>query len=430
MDEKNNVKIGVSQLKKGMIVPSYREMCNLLGEKVGSGNQKRSQLKEWKRYFQFTRKGNSFIITKIYKEPLPSNDGRHGRTGIYTKYIEFLLMEYLANSPDEVVYISKMDLFKLLGLVPPKYSKLKSSINAQERLLALEGKSLNNCSPAEKHDRECFVYERIKRQFIYSLINTEYSEYIDTFKQMSPLEIKDFYQRVYSKVGSIVRDALKSMSNRKLIDYYKVYKIIYRTSAGYETVIADDRQREDILRIERKVLLLMGYDGFTDVIFAGKSGEYYKRVNELVQEELGCAGVYSCYKIIHLKDMISQAIPAKAEEIRNLTTGDKILGLNNEVIEYLNRQAKELYIEQQQKNELDKENVWGINPMSFEYFKFKYEGDYVLIQEALAEYIFRLSEKESETLARGIRRGNKHRFLQNDDNNEVDALKFNNRKDK
>ena len=68
--------------------------------------------------------------------------------------------------------------------------------------------------------------------------------------------------------------------------------------------------------------------------------------------------------------------------------------------------------------------------MSFEYFKFKYEGDYVLIQEALAEYIFRLSEKESETLARGIRRGNKHRFLQNDGNNEADASKLNNRKDK
>ena len=66
----------IENLKEGLIVKNYKEMCLLLGEEERTGNSKISQLKEWKRHFGFYKEGNKFIITEIYDEPKNKEDGR------------------------------------------------------------------------------------------------------------------------------------------------------------------------------------------------------------------------------------------------------------------------------------------------------------------------------------------------------------------
>ena len=50
-------------------IKNYKELCDLLGEKVKSSNSKISQLKEWKRYFDWTIQGHTYFINKIYDKP-------------------------------------------------------------------------------------------------------------------------------------------------------------------------------------------------------------------------------------------------------------------------------------------------------------------------------------------------------------------------
>ena len=66
----------IENLKEGLIVKNYKEMCKLLGEEERTGNSKISQLKEWKRHFGFYKEGNKFIITEVYDEPKNKEDGR------------------------------------------------------------------------------------------------------------------------------------------------------------------------------------------------------------------------------------------------------------------------------------------------------------------------------------------------------------------
>ena len=51
---------------KELIIKNYKEMCKILDEEETDGNSKKSQIKEWNRYFDFTRDGQKYIINVIY----------------------------------------------------------------------------------------------------------------------------------------------------------------------------------------------------------------------------------------------------------------------------------------------------------------------------------------------------------------------------
>lgn len=59
----------ISKLKKGMIFKNYKELCSFLEEIPKGGDSKKAQLKEWAKYFEFHKEGNSFIIDKKYRTP-------------------------------------------------------------------------------------------------------------------------------------------------------------------------------------------------------------------------------------------------------------------------------------------------------------------------------------------------------------------------
>lgn len=79
--------MNISNLYVGMELKNYKVLCNALGLKYyKSGHSKECQLKDLKRYCEWDREGQKFIITKIYKVPLEKIDKRHlgNRTGHYT----------------------------------------------------------------------------------------------------------------------------------------------------------------------------------------------------------------------------------------------------------------------------------------------------------------------------------------------------------
>ncbi len=45
---------------------NYRKICEYLHEPIKTGKSKQLQLENWKRYFEYERDGNAFVITKVY----------------------------------------------------------------------------------------------------------------------------------------------------------------------------------------------------------------------------------------------------------------------------------------------------------------------------------------------------------------------------
>lgn len=63
-------------LKNGMVIKNYKIMCNLLEENTKFSSSKVAQIKEWKRFFNFDKQGQKFLITEIYKTQLEKQDNR------------------------------------------------------------------------------------------------------------------------------------------------------------------------------------------------------------------------------------------------------------------------------------------------------------------------------------------------------------------
>ena len=68
---KGRLNMNLKGLNEGMIINNYRELCNLLGVDIKDGKSRKLQIEEWKRYVDFERQGNKYIINKIYNTPLP-----------------------------------------------------------------------------------------------------------------------------------------------------------------------------------------------------------------------------------------------------------------------------------------------------------------------------------------------------------------------
>lgn len=84
----------LNKLAVGMRIKNYKELCAILEEPVKAGNSKRAQIKEWERFFSYTKEGNAYIVREIYSEPLASSDKRIK----HASSIEPVLLHILATS--------------------------------------------------------------------------------------------------------------------------------------------------------------------------------------------------------------------------------------------------------------------------------------------------------------------------------------------
>lgn len=114
----------------GLVVKNYREFCRLLGEDIKTGNAKISQMKDWRRFFEYRKEGRYFYIDKVYSEPLTKKDGRAGRAitrkkGEILNLIEPLILDLICNKENRGELIaSKLSLFQSLGMIRPTHAHL------------------------------------------------------------------------------------------------------------------------------------------------------------------------------------------------------------------------------------------------------------------------------------------------------------------
>lgn len=126
--------MNLSKIRVGETYKNYKELCHALGEKVMAGNSKKAQLKEWERYFSYTKEGHKFIITEIYNEPKERDDKRilGNNAAYYIDYIEILLLnlftEY-AEQEQRTLLLSKSKLLYLLKMINTNYLFYRDKTN-------------------------------------------------------------------------------------------------------------------------------------------------------------------------------------------------------------------------------------------------------------------------------------------------------------
>lgn len=244
----------VKNLKVGMIIKNYKNLCELVEEKVSTGNKKKSQLKDLERYCKYHKDGNKFIIDKIYDTPLPKVDNRTGHNSKYIDQIQDILTYYIyeENKKNDRVILSMSKLINVLGLCNNTYSVA----NYKKRELA-----------------ELLHIDLIP---IYYFFNTSRAEF-----------------------KGIITRALKNLENKSVLTANKTF-VLGRIDRHKKTVVTRPVTRDEyklILDTENEVLEYMKTTK-KQLFLAGIKA--YREFTELVNKELPKEWdfYYSAYDLI------------------------------------------------------------------------------------------------------------------------------------
>lgn len=301
--DEDDIEINTSRLQVGQVVKNYKELCALLGEEVKTGKSKQLQLDNLKRYFDWEKAGQKFIITDIYDTPLPKIDGRSsGNNSKYVKCIELLLLRYLLDKKDYTATLTKRNWWQILGMINNKYNQIERDKEKREEL--------------QKNNP----------------ILTSY-------------EIKHFYQRSNKKLQQILFSALNSLSSRKLIEYEIETVIVKEDDKGkmrYEE-IATKYEKKAILKEERYILrYVMGYEKIIQVFCRFEQDKYYAKVNERLYELYKWHHYFKRIRIVYNQEYISDAINDIGSEIIREELNDKVVSaLNNNAAHIYKKKTKE-----------------------------------------------------------------------------------------
>lgn len=297
-EENKNLSIeeGITNISEGMVIKNYPELCSILGQptyKTGSNSYK-AQLKEFERYFKWEKYGQKFVIVDIYDEPLPKQDGRKkGNNSIYVTYIEAILLKYLSCKKDYTCYLTKNQLFYLLGMINGYYKR----------------------------------------------ITLPELEMLDI--RITKWELDNFYFRCNQRLTEILFSALRSLENRSYISYTEQMVIVTDDNKYY---VANDYEIKQILKAEKIILERMGKYSKSHVACCYKMAEFYSLLNAYLSENYGWSRTFKRYKIISNQEFLQQGIQENEFKLQRL--------LNNEqIIMAIDKNASKLFDRQEEKLE-------------------------------------------------------------------------------
>lgn len=344
--DEDDIGINTSNLKVGQVVKNYKELCALLEEEVKTGKSKQLQLDNLKRFFEWEKAGQKFIITDIYDTPLPKVDCRSsGNNSKYVKCIELLLLRYLLDKKDYTATLTKRNWWQILGMINNKYNQIERDKEKREEL--------------QKNNP----------------ILTSY-------------EIKHFYQRSNKKLQQILFSALNSLSSRKLIEYEIETVIVKEDDKGkmrYE--IATKYEKKAILKEERYILrYVMGYEKIIQVFCRFEQDKYYAKVNERLYELYKWQHYFKRIRIVYNQEYISDAINDIGSEIIREE-------LNDKVVSALNNNAAHIYKKKTQEYDettLKLFELYGTGQDISNIKLWKIPDVYIMAQELLTDELIRI----------------------------------------
>lgn len=331
------------KLKEGDVYKNYKDLCNQLCESELKANSKKAQIKEWQRHFDFEKVGQKYIITEIYLEPLPKDDKRiNNGQSIYSEHVELLLLDYLSRQKGKVAELTIKNIFLLLGMVNNNYMNDNYKIDDD-------------------------------------LIND--------------FQINHFYQRSYKKLNRILFDTLRSLKNKRLINFNedKVIKISELNREGFfidNIRIATQDEKNIIMKVEHEVLQEMGYDTIVQIHLKFKNKEFYKKVKESLYEQYKIHFYFNQISLWFYHEHIEHAKEKAKIDMERKMLNSKVVNFVNEQV---NKNLEKIQINYDEAYKELMEDCIG-EPSPFKVKKiFKLDEEvYRYSQQQLAEYLLRI----------------------------------------
>lgn len=323
-------------LNVGEEVKNYKVMCELLGEKVKTGNAKRAQTNEWLRFFDYENVGQRFVVREIYDTPLLKSV-RKGDT--YMSKIETILTSVLSQCSGYSCRFTKQQLFKKLYMVNENYGSWKYTSG----------------SP-----------------FKYEIIEQKSTIPVDKLYVLNAWEADLFYDVAAPFLSSTLKRALDNLERRGVIKY-SIHSVAVTHTICNDVLVAQRRiatpcEEKGISDIQKMVVQEMGFPNTSDIYFTRKVRPYFKKVNKALKEQYNWDYTYKEYEITCNETYIQHQLPEIQENLENLVeiAGvplNKAIaeGINKAILANRQRTGKKKYIEMENGDRISFSK--GPNPM-------------------------------------------------------------------
>jgi hypothetical protein len=264
--KEQELKKKVKKLKEGDSFKSYAEMCRTIGVEVKEGRTKKLQEENFKRFFEYEKKGREIRIVKIYENPIPKISERQ-----YDKEIRKILLHMLIrNEETETFFFTRKKLYEYLGLC----NKNLYLISNEKAIMLPENKEIK-----EKIDN-------ISRD--YHLTNRDIDIYTDFAK---------------SRIYTLLTRNLNYLKKDFLINWYE--KIIYVDIESGKHIEATEKEANIIKDIRRRALIKSGYNS-AYMLYKDKEAteQFLEDIGEELEKEIGASYAYPALRIDFTKEYI------------------------------------------------------------------------------------------------------------------------------
>lgn len=301
----------IENLIEGMVLKNYRQLCEVLGEKIKGGKSKTLQLKELERFIKYRKEGNKFVIEEVFETPKEKIDNRgksEGSRGNNTVYFDKILDAFLcmvvqmaeeSNGEDIVLIKSTGELMRDMAIRNKNYEIAKYTPYYYSQQTNTDVNNVKKIvQEKDSYDYSAFnsVYNALDKSDLCTVINTIYVE---------------VYKPLLDEHGNIKRD--------------KDGKVIYSCNTEYRE--ATKREFIEINDIKRNVMMDMGYDSMWYIVNNEKlSKEFYRKVDNLTFAKLGIIKNYPKREFHFKKSTLIKYL----QKFKGLTYED-IIDIGNEI---------------------------------------------------------------------------------------------------
>ena len=341
--------MNIENLQPGMIIKNYKQLCEILGIRVTSGQARQNQLDKLSEYVKYEHKKQKYIIIEIITNQSTNIDTYQRQT--YMRLIELLIIAKLIGEEDGYGVYTYHQLMNSLYMVNPTF---------------------NN------------VYKKGNYQFINdNIIPVDYKTYVD------------FRNNAYPLIKQKIKYTLESMKKRQLIDYKEEQYVCVIDENG-NRVFREPTVNEILVTLKIGQELLRKYNCFDLVEVDEKKMrlKFEQEKNNRQNKELGWE--FSFEKIVIYKyfafpnytlDQTKKILYTEAKQ-ENLTVKEN--ELNSAIAKMINRVGTKNHLKAEERLKALCEDEWKYNKMSppknLQYLEHRASKKYIKEWKALTNY--------------------------------------------
>lgn len=316
----------------GQEFKNYKELCIFLNEDENLlGNSKKSQEKEFRRYFDFEKIGNSrrIRIKNVYGAPLnKENNYKGGNNSVkYIDVLESLILDMLSRRKADYAFISINNILNTLKMVNEEYIANKYTINKLSKKLDIPVEEIRDFYTTSDSVLKSNVETALKRLSNKSLVIWNHTTCIAIVN--TEVEFRENFEI--------------AMYKKETIDEFGDTTIEFNSSEVKHRTIHRKATKDEktlIITLEKDTLLEMGCATKHQAFREGKRDEFYKKVNKKLFEKTNIYMYYTAYEINFNSEYIEDELEKNLFKMNDYTLHLNRLELNEGVMERLYNNAE------------------------------------------------------------------------------------------